>query len=435
MRLELIGLNHRTSPLEVRERAALSPAQIDEALHDLHDGANLEGVAILSTCNRTELYVSPRQHHEPDELRRLYCRITGLGEADVQSAYLLRDDEAMRHLVRVAAGLDSQLLGEVQILGQLKDAFTRAHDAGATNNILNKALLRAIEAGKDLRNRTGISQGAVSVASAAVQMAQRIFGSLEGRRVLLVGAGETARLAANHLKGVGVADWRVANRTAANAQVVADLLGGRVVGFPPAAADVEWADLVVSATSASEPVIGGPETLAAVRRRKRPLLLLDLAVPRDIDPGLALAGHGDVYLYTVDDFDELVAANLETREREARRAEHLAEKHVAEFSAWYRENRVAPTIQQLHAVLEELRAQEIRRNQKRFRPEDHEQLEKFSRALIRKVEGLIATNLRQASLEEDDLSMASAVVKVMAREAQDAEVQQVLEKLRQEGTH
>jgi len=433
VRLELIGLNHRTAPLEVRERAAMSPEQIDGALHSLCGGANLEGAAILSTCNRTEVYLSPREHHEPDELRRLYCRLTGLAEGDARGAYVLRDDEAMRHLVRVAAGLDSQMLGEVQILGQLKDAYTRALEAGATNNILNKALLRAIEAGKDVRNRTGISQGAVSVASAAVQMAQRIFGSLAGRRVLLVGAGETARLAANHLKGVGVADWRVTNRTAANAQVVAALLGGRVVPFPPGAADIEWADLVVSATGATEPVIGGPEVQTVVRRRKRPLLMLDLAVPRDIDPGLA--AHSDVYLYTVDDFDELVAANLETRQKEARRAEHLVEKHVAEFSAWYRENRVAPTIQQLHAVLEQLRSQEVERNQKRFRPEDHEQLEKFSRALIRKVEGLMAANLRHASLAEDDLTMARAVAKAMAREEEDADVREVLERLRQEGTH
>jgi len=433
MRLELIGLNHRTASLEIREQAAMAPPQIDRALRELSGADNLEGAAILSTCNRTEVYLSPVEHHDEDALRRLYCRLTGLPPAAAGAAYVLRDDDAMRHLVRVAAGLDSQLLGEVQILGQLKEAYTRALAATATNNILNKALLRAIEAGKDVRNRTGISQGAVSVASAAVQMAQRIFGSLAGRRVLLVGAGETARLAANHLHGAGVADWRIANRTVANARVVADLLGGRVTGFPPGAADVDWADLVISATGAPAPVVVGAAMLDAVRRRKRPLLLLDLAVPRDIDPALAV--HADVYLYTVDDFEDLVAANLEARRKEALRAEQIVEKHVAEFSAWYREHRVAPTIERLHAVLEDLRRHEVERNQRRFSPQDHAQLERFSQALIRKVEGLIAANLRQASVQDDDLSLASAIARATARDMQDAGVQQVLERLRQEGRH
>ena len=433
MRLELIGLSHRVASIEVRERAALSPEQIDGALRGLVGGANLEGVAILSTCNRTEVYLSPRHHHEPDDLRRLFCRLTGVDDDAARPAYVLRDDEAMRHLLRVAAGLDSQMLGEVQILGQLKDAYARALAAGSTNGILNKALLRAIEAGKDVRNRTGISQGAVSVASASVQMAQRIFGSLAERRVLLVGAGETARLAANHLKGVGVDDWRVANRTESNARVVADLIGGRVVDFPPTAEDVDWADLVVSATGADEPMIGGAAVIDAVRKRRRPLLLLDLAVPRDIDPALGCVG--DVYLYTVDDFEELVAVNLETRVKEAKRAEQIIEKHVGEFASWYRENRVAPSIQQLHAVLEELRSHEVERNRRRFQPDDHEQLERFSKALIRKVEGLIAANLRQASDKNDDLSLAQAVVRAMARDEGDADVQQVLDRLRQEGSH
>ena len=204
MRLELVGINHRVAEIAVRERAALSPEQADGALRGLMGADNLDGAAILSTCNRTELYLSPREHHEAEELRAIYRRITGLDDDQAAGAYLLRDDDAVRHVMRVAAGLDSQMLGEVQILGQLKDAFARSQEAGTANNILNKLLLRAIEAGKDVRNRTGISHGAVSVASAAVQMAQRIFGSLEGRRVLLVGAGETARLAANHLAGQGV---------------------------------------------------------------------------------------------------------------------------------------------------------------------------------------------------------------------------------------
>ena len=433
MRLELIGLNHRTASIEVREQASMSPEQIDGALRGLSGAPNLEGVAILSTCNRTELYLSPEKHFETDELRKLYCRLTGLPQDAVDAAYVLRDDDATRHLLRVAAGLDSQMLGEVQILGQLKDAYARALEAKSTNVIINKVLLRAIETGKDVRNRTGISQGAVSVASAAVQMAQRIFGSLEGRRVLLVGAGETARLAANHLSGVGVEDWLVTNRTENNARVVADLLGGRVVEFPPGPPDVEWADLVVSATGATAPVIGGEELVRSLRKRRRPLLLLDLAVPRDIDPDLC--DCDDVYLYTVDDFDELVKANLDTREKEARRAEQIVEKHVADFAVWYRDNRVAPSIQRLHVVLEELRSKEVDRNRKRFQTEDLVELEKFSKALMKKVEGLMAANLREASRQDDDLSLAQAVVRATRRGEGDEDVKEILERLRREGLH
>lgn len=433
MRLELIGLNHRVAPIEVREQAALSPDQIEGALRGLGGGGNLDGVAILSTCNRTEIYLSPRQHFSDEELQQLFQRVTGVAAEHAAAAYVLRDDDAIRHVVRVAAGLDSQMLGEVQIIGQLKDAYARSREAGATNNILNKALQRAIEAGKDVRNRTGISEGAVSVASAACQMAQRIFGKLGGRRVLLVGAGETARLAANHLAGLGVVDWRVANRTEANAKVVADLLGGRVVAFPPQAADLEWADIVVSATGAEQPVVTQQGCGGAVKKRRRSLLLLDLAVPRDIDR--ELARNDDVFLYTVDDFNELVAANLEQRGHEAERAEALVDKHVEEFVSWYRQNRVAPSIQQLHAVLEQLRAQEVERNKKRFREEDHVELDKFSQALMRKVEGIFAVNLRQASLNEDNLQMAEEVVRAVARDEGDEGVKRVLEQLRQEGTH
>ncbi len=433
MRLELIGLNHRVAPLEVRERAAMSPEQIDGALRGVVGAHDIEGAAILSTCNRTEIYLSPLNHLPETELRALLSRLTALGAEDVRSAYIHRDEDAMAHLVRVASGLDSQMLGEVQILGQLKDAYQRALDAGATNGIINKALLRAVEAGKDVRNRTGISEGAVSVASAAVQMAQRIFGTLDRCKVLLVGAGETARLAANHLRGAGVGAWRVANRTGANAAAVADLLGGSVTAFPPRAEDLDWADLVVTATGATEPVIGGPDIETVARKRKRPLLLLDLAVPRDIDP--ALAEHGEIYLYAVDDFQELVAANLATREHEARRAEQIVGKHVEEFAGWYRENRVAPSIQQLHAVLEELRAREVARNSKRFCDQDKEQLERFSQALMRKVEGLMAANLRQASRQQDDLDMADALVRAVAREQGDEKVERVLARLRQERSH
>ncbi len=433
MRLELIGLNHRTSSLAVREQASIGADRLAEVLRELIGPENVEGAAVLSTCNRTELYVSPLIHHEPAELRALLCRITGVAADAAEPAYVLRDEEAVRHLIRLAAGLDSQMLGEVQILGQLKTAYEAARDLGATNSVLNKALLRAIEAGKEVRNRTGISQGAVSVASAAVQMSQRIFGALAGRNVLLVGAGETARLAAKHLEGAGVTSWRVANRTEANARVVADLLGGKVTAYPPVGDDLVWADIVICATGAPQPVVTTELVAPAARRRRRAQLLLDLAVPRDVAPDVR--DVPDTYLYNVDDFQELVAANLKAREHEALRAEKIVQKHVDDFSLWYREHRVAPMMEQLQAVLEALRSAEVAKQKHRFPADQHEQLDQFSLSLIRKVTNLVAGNLKRASVDRDDLSVARALAQAVAREEDEPAVKDVLKRLDHERSH
>lgn len=433
MRLEAIGLNHRTSSIDVRDRAAMTPDRLKDTLHGLATMDNIEGVLILSTCNRTEFYLSPYQHHTGEQLRAMLREATQLNADEVEPAYILRDEDAVAHLFRVASGLDSQLLGEVQILAQVKDAYHAALEEGTTNPVLNKALLRAIECGKEARHRTDISRGAVSVASAAVQVATRIFGTLAGRRVLLVGAGQTARLAAKYLQGAGVDRWRVSNRTEGNAQAVADLLGGRVTSFPPAADDLAWADVVVSATSSSEPVVTADTARTARKQRRGAQLLLDLAVPRDMEP--EIGDSSETYLYTVDDFEELVSANLKAREREAARADKIVSAHVEEFSAWYRENRVAPTIQQLKQTLEELRVREVDENARKFAETDREQVERFSRSLMRKVESLIIANMKRASLKEDDLALAKAVARAVALDDKDDNVDDVLEKLDHELSH
>ncbi|MCB2211603.1 glutamyl-tRNA reductase [bacterium] len=432
MRLEAIGLNHTTSSIDVRDRAAMTPDKLKATLHELVQSDNLEGVLILSTCNRTEFYFSPYQHTSAAGLREMLVEHTGITPEEAEPAYILRDAKAVQHLFRVSAGLDSQLLGEVQILAQVKDAYHAALDEHTTNVVLNKAFLRAIETGKSIRQETEISRGAVSVASASVKMAERIFGELAGRRVLLVGAGQTARLAAKYLTTAGIDRWAVCNRTRENAQVVADLLGGRVVDFPPAVEDLAWADLIVTATSASEPVITHAQMKLAKKKRKGLQLLLDLAVPRDSDP--EIRDLRDMYLYTVDDFQDLVKANLKAREAEAERAEELIKERVAEFTEWYQENRVAPTIQQLQETLEELRMLEVKRNAKKFHKTDHEQVELFSKSLMRKVVSLMISNLKRASLEEDDLGMAKAVARAVSLN-RNGDLNDVLKRLDDELSH
>jgi len=433
MRIEAIGINHRTSPIEVRDKASIGPARIEQAYDALLGSSNIEGAVILSTCNRTELYLSPYQHHEVEDLRAVFGRMTGLSDDEVADAFTLRDEAAVDHLFRVTSGLDSQMLGEVQILGQAKTALEVAQEHHAPNGVLNKLFGKAIECGKQVRHRTEISQGSVSVASASVEMAHRIFGSLERLNVLLVGAGETCRLAARHLQSAGIEGWRISNRTEANARAVADLLGGSVTSFPPKPEDLAWADIVVSATSSTEPVLSVESLRQGQKRRRSMQLLLDLAVPRDVE-GEA-SDLPDTYLYTVDDFEELVAANLSAREKEALRAGKLVDKLVDEFTTWYRENRVAPTIQQIQEVLEDLRQQEIQRSAKRFADTDREQVEKFSRSLMRKVTSLMVANLKRSAVEEDDLTTARALSLALVRDNHRDEIDDVLEKLDHELSH
>jgi glutamyl-tRNA reductase len=428
----MIGLNHRSTALATRERAAIGPDALPKVVAALLAHENIEGVAALSTCNRSEIYFSPTYHFEDGELRALYAAACGLSLEEGKSAYIYRDAEAVRHLCRVASGLDSQMLGEVQILAQVKAAYARALDLACTTGTLNRLFTQAISCGKLVRTRTAISQGAVSVAYAAIEVAQRFYSRFDEARILLVGAGETVRLAAKYLTDAGAKNWRVSNRTRERGEEFASSLGGDVTTFPPEAADIEWADVVLCATSATEPVIRTATVGERLRSRKRALLFLDLAVPRDVEA--TLARIDDVYLYTVDDFQELVAANVKARQKEAVRAEEYVEKEVEEFVKWYRQNRIAPSIHQLQMALESIRAHEVEQQARHFRPEDRDEVEKFSRAMMSRVTSLIVANMRRASADGEDLTLARAVTVAFA--GKDPRVtDEILEKLNHELSH
>jgi glutamyl-tRNA reductase len=432
MKLEMIGLNHTTSVLATRDRAAIGPDKLPHVARRLLREPEMEGVIVLSTCNRVEVYFSP-VFHKPDEiLRALLAEVCELTSEEARVAYIYRDAEAAAHLFRVASGLDSQLLGEVQILVQVKQAYHTALELACSNPFLNKLIMNAIECGKSVRHKTAISEGAASVSSAAVEVAGRVFGKLSGRHVLLVGAGETVQLAAKYLADASVTNWRISNRTRENAQKLADTLNGEVVAFPPRAEDIEWADIVLCATSAPQTVIANDTIAHALSRRKESLLLLDLAVPRDIES--LPSGLSDVFLFTVDDFHKLVKANLQARESEAARAEILVKKSVADFVEWHRENRISPSIRQLQEVLESIRNAEVENSAKRFRPEDLEKVDRFSKALMNKVSSLIINNMKRASLDRDDLSLARAV-SMAVTSTDEATLNEVLEKLNHELSH
>ena len=432
MRLEVIGINHSTTAVEVREKAAINAESLPAQLSLLTAAEEMEGAVILSTCNRTEFYLSPRLHVTKDSLRALFASITDLDSSETANAYTFQDERAVQHLMEVASGLNSQIVGETEILGQVKDAYYRALKLERTNTVLNKVFLRAIECGKEVRHRTAITEGAVSVASAAAQLAEKIFGNLQTGKVLLVGSGSTSRLAATHLQSNGVVNWKVCNRTAEGAEQLAGELNGTVAPFPPRAEEIAWADLVVCATSAPEPLISREMVQSAARQRHAPRLFLDLAVPRDVES--SVRELPETYLFSVDEIQQMVTVNLQAREKEAVRAEKITMRHTGEFTDWYQEHRVVPTIVQVQNVLEGVRHDLFEEYERRFCDDDRGEVEAFSRSLMRRVTSLIIGNMKKASRIDNDLSLARAITFALATDDH-TDVQQIVEKLDNELSH
>ncbi|UCE67628.1 MAG: glutamyl-tRNA reductase [Candidatus Zixiibacteriota bacterium] len=431
MNIEMIGINHETSDIAARDRATINPERFSEVSKKIAEISGIDGSVILSTCNRVEIYTSPQNHLSDSDLKNIFGKITGLDRADYENAYIYRDEEAVRHLFRVASGLNSQLLGEVQILGQVKSAYYSALEIGSVTGFLNRLFLKAIECGKFARERTAISQGAVSAAYAAVDLAGRIFGNLEKLNLLLIGAGDTGKLAALHFHGAGVSSWKVSNRTRERAETLAQELGGETIEFPPSAEDINWADIVVSATGAPGYVIEADGISDIIKKRENPICFLDLAVPRDIDPELKEARNA--FVYSIDDFNELVESNLKARRKEAERAEKLVLQKVDSFVKWHRENRVAPTIHQLQEIVEGIRLSEIEKSAKKFCEADRETIEKLSKSLVKKIISLIILNMKKASVDKDDLSLARSVLLAFSKE--DESIKKTLEKLDHELSH
>jgi glutamyl-tRNA reductase len=336
MTLLALGINHRTATVEVREQVAFTPAQLALALGELRGLPEVQEAAVLSTCNRTELYCVTNAQGEKVILDWL-GRFHGLRVEDLSScAYHYLDNDAARHLMRVAVGLDSMVLGEPQILGQLKEAYHCAREARGLGGELESLFQHAFSVAKQVRTETGIGRNPVSVAYAAVSLASRIFDDFSRSRALLIGAGETIELVARHLHEAGVRRLTVANRTRERAERLAGPLGGRAVTLdeiPDALAD---ADIVISSTAAPLPILGkGMVERALKKRRHRPIFMVDIAVPRDIEPEVGKLS--DVFLYTVDDLQEVIAENRRHRQVAADQAESLIEHGLG---AWLHERRI-----------------------------------------------------------------------------------------------
>ncbi|MBN2397537.1 MAG: glutamyl-tRNA reductase [Deltaproteobacteria bacterium] len=355
MGIILLGINHRSAPLSIRERLSISCGEGGKPFEELKKIPQVEEVLYLSTCNRVEVLANMQ---DPDAgVEKLKSFITAHGNlspGEMQRClYLYRDEGAVRHLFRVASSLDSMVMGEPQILGQVKDSYRLCLKQKTSGVILNKLLHHAFRVAKRVRTETAIANNAVSVSYAAVELAKKIFGTLEGKRVLLVGAGEMAELAARHLMDSGVGRMLFTNRTYENAVRLANDFDGLPVEFELLGEKLGDVDIVISSTGSPEYVISADMAEAALHRRKNRLLfLIDVAVPRDIDP--AAEQIDNVYLYNIDDLQGVVDRNTQTRLREAQKAQAIIDEEVAKFSGWHATLDVVPTIVDLKGKAEQI---------------------------------------------------------------------------------
>ena len=399
MKLTLAGVSHHRAPIELRERVALDL----DACREL--AQRLEGEAVvLSTCNRTELYLA-REEHADDEAVDALAQLAGERADDLTAAlYRLRDEAAALHLFRVAAGLDSLVPGEGEILGQVRAAF----EAGAAGPFLDRLFRQALHTGKRVRMETAINESPASVPSAAAALAQQVFGDLAGHRVLLLGAGKISEAAARNLRTRGAEIAVVANRTLEHGEDLARKLGARALALDAVACELERADVVVSATSAAEVVLSRESVAAAVRARKgRPLLLLDLAVPRDLDP--AINELDGCFLYDVDDLEAVVTETLSGRRGEAARAEQLVAGEADRFREWQASLDIVPTIASLRALAEEIRDRELLKAGGRLSERERKHIESVTSQIVAKLLHLPTIRLKEAAAAADGVVYADVV--------------------------
>jgi glutamyl-tRNA reductase len=401
MPLFVAGLSHRNAPVEVREQLAVDEDKLRELLRDIAATGVVSEALILSTCNRVEVYAVAEV---PGEARaatfRRLCRLRGIDPGPVETLlYAYAEGDAIRHAFRVASSLDSMMLGEPQILGQVKDAFALAQSCETIGPALHTLFTQAFAVAKKVRTETEIARHAVSVSFAAVELAKKIFAGLDCKAVLLVGAGKMSELAARHLIEHGAFPLYVANRTWARAQELARALAGTAVPFDELPTALATVDIVITSTGAPAPVIRRDVVQPIVYgRRGRPLFFIDIAVPRDVEA--AVGALDDVYCYDIDDLKQVVDANIRERAREAQRAEMLVEREVAKFLARLGDVEVIPTIVSLRERLEIIRAGEVKRALARLpgaSPETREAIEAMSTAMVNKILHAPITKLRESS--------------------------------------
>jgi len=412
MHLTLVGLSHKTAPVEIREKLTFPANCQAEALSLLTSTPAVNEAVIVSTCNRTEVYaVTSSEFDGPGAVIDFMCEYHDLDRHELTRYLYISEGEAViRHLFRVVASLDSMVLGEAQILGQVKEAYEHSFLNGGSQRIFNKLFRQSFEVGKRVRTETEIGENAVSISYAAIELAKKVFESLEGRAILVLGAGKMSELTAKHLVANGVKRVLVANRTFERAQELADKFGGEAIPYEDLFDRMSEADIVISSTAATQYVVTKDKVAAARKGRKgSPLFLIDIAVPRDIDP--AVNDLADVYLYDIDDLNGVVSQNLEERMREAERAEVIIAQEMGEFERWIESMEVVPTVAAIRAKAERVRTEELEKAIKRLGGLSEKELatvEALSCAIVNKMLHGPTARLKRVAGEKDGYEYVEA---------------------------
>ncbi|MBL8113201.1 MAG: glutamyl-tRNA reductase [Acidobacteria bacterium] len=417
MEIVFVGWNHRTAVLDLRERLSLTPDRAREALNGMFAERLLVEGAIVSTCNRAEIY-GVSEHADPvPELHAYLSRFHSVDHETLSRAALSgRGSDTVRHLFRVASGLDSLVLGEAEILGQIREAHRRAAEMKTSRAVVNRLFTSALECGKRVRTETSLGTRPASVPGIALQLAGRVFEELAGRRVLLIGAGEVVELTLRLLADAGVTGISITNRSPRNAEALATMYGGNSIPWDDRESAFSQVDIVLSATSSPEPVVKAAGVKRALSGRRRgPLLVLDLAVPRDIDP--AIDSIADVYRYDVDALEALARKNTEERAAEVPHAEAVVEEGVRRFHDWYSGLQTVDVVKGLREKMETLRRAELEKHSgrlSRLSIEDRQLVERVTEGLIAKILHEPTVSLKQGALEErlDRAAAARALFKL-----------------------
>jgi len=403
MSLITLGINHKTAPLDLRERLAFTPQSLPEALASLKQLEHVEEASILSTCNRTELYCVTSEDND-HHIIQWFSRFHGIDENQLKEyLYIHNHEETIRHAMEVASGLDSMVLGEPQIAGQMKDAYALASEHGTIGQLLGKLFQRAFAVSKQVRTDTDIGSSPVSVAFAAVSLARQIFGDLKETTVLLVGAGETIELTARHLHSQGVSKIIIANRSIDRAQKLAEEFNGEAISLQHISTHLYRSDIVIASTASPLPIIGKGTVERALKQRKHePIFMVDLAVPRDIEP--EVNSLDDVYLYSVDDLQSVISENMENRQQAAEQAREIIEIQVRHFLDWQKSLGAVDIIADIRQHTQNLRDEVLKKARKQLAAGQsaEEVLDFLANTLTNKFLHQPSTKLRQASADSRD---------------------------------
>lgn len=397
MDLLLVGISHKTASVEIREKIYYTLDEVENVLPEIVQMFLKEGV-LLSTCNRTELYgVLKGEDVNPDDLINFLIARKGASEfANLSHFYIMRSFDAVRHLLEVASGVDSMLIGDVQILGQVKDAYEVAVKCGVVGTLLHEVFHTAFRTGKRAKSETSISEGAVSVSYAAVELAEKIFADLSKKKGMLIGAGETAELTAKHLVSRGISELYIANRTIERAEKLAEQFNGKVIRLDEIPDKLAGVDIVISSVAVNDYILDFNQVKNAMSKRaNKPLLIIDIGVPRNVEPKVREIEN--VFLEDIDSLESIAKANYERRLSEIPKVQRIIDEELKNFIKWYEAHQVAPTIKLLRDRFEEIRRLEIEKYRNKFSPQDFEKVDILTKSLVNKLLHIPTVNIRESS--------------------------------------